>query len=310
VRLTPGPRSLDLVQLVRLYVEGWSEAALADLIRVHPARMPAILAEVLKEVEALTRREAENWILVQLRVFDLNIEQNLRAVLNPCLVCGGDKQRRISCRACEQTGYPNPPIERTKALRRINGIAQRRIKLLALNKPTPRPASGDPPPPKDDSPLTAYVVRKLKEELARLEGDEATISDEALQEAAERTDQLAEFALERELLLTGALIREAAEIIVKKCAACADQQPQRANCKDCGRSGHLYNGNDRLTALKCISNAQEHRIKLLGIDRQPPPGLDPDPELAAFFDSLETATTEELEAELGLPRSRTSELPE
>jgi hypothetical protein len=301
VSRSPQPRALDFVQLLRLYIEGWSEAELADLIDVHPARMPAILAEALKEVEALTRREAEKWILVQLRVFDQNIEKNTRTVLNPCLVCGGDKQRRISCRECKRTGYANPPIERTKALGRINSIARRRIKLLGLDRQPPRSATGDSRTPNDDSPLTAYVVRKLKEELARLEGEEGmTFSDEALQEAMKRTEELAQFALERELLLTDALIREAADIALQKCVGCAGREPQRANCKNCGGDGYLYDADERLKALNCIGNGGDHRIKLLGLDKESPSRPALDPGLAEFFEMLQSATNEELEAELGL----------
>ncbi len=59
-------------------------------------------------------------------------------------------------------------------------------------------------------------------------------------------------------------------------------------------------------ALNCIGNAQAHRIKLLGIDTQPPLRPAPDPDVAAFFEKLQTATNEELEAELELYRSRSS----
>jgi hypothetical protein len=299
---TPAP---DRLETLRLYAAGWSEEELADLLNVHPVRVPAILEEARAELQARIRRQAEDWILVQLRVFDLNIEKNLRTVLTPCLACGGDKQRRISCRECHQSGYANEPIQRTQALGRIRSIARGRTRLLGLDRPTPRSASGGPPAPKTDSPLAEYVVRTLKEELARLEGEGGTtMSDAALQEALERADELREFALERELVLTDALMREAADIALRKCAACAGREPQRANCATCGRDGYLYDADMRLKALDSIGRTRNQRIKLLRLDKQPPSRPPLDPDLAAFFEKLQTTTNEELEAELGLRKYR------
>jgi hypothetical protein len=97
------------------------------------------------------------------------------------------------------------------------------------------------------------------------------IIDAALAEAAGRARELAEFAVDRELLLIEATIREAAAILMRKCETCAGDLTLRALCKSCKRTGFVYPAHQRLAAIDRIGRAQGRRIKLLGLDREAPP---------------------------------------
>jgi transposase-like protein len=94
------------------------------------------------------------------------------------------------------------------------------------------------------------------------------VIDAALKEAAGRARELAVFALDRELLLIESTIREAAEILLRKCEACAGDEERRVRCKTCSGTGHAYPVMRRLRAIDRIGRAQDRRIKLLGLDQQ------------------------------------------
>jgi len=307
-----------------LYADGSTEEELADMIGVHPVRMPAILELAMKEIPARERERAAAVIRPELELLESAIAENVLIVVTRCPACGGDEQARISCRKCARwtrtaygpTGYAYAPTRRTAALGRINRLAWRRIKLLRLDKRPPTSSTGEPLAPKHRSPPADYLERKLNKELARLEREEGItpgqiaakagasrqrvdqIINATPEGAPERTDELAEFALERELLLTKALIREAAQILLRKCEWCEGDETQRTKCTTCARTGYVYRPDTRLRAIDRIADARDHRIKLLGQDREPPPRPGSDPGMGAFFEMLQKASDEELAAEL------------
>ena len=279
------------------------------MIGVHPARIPAILELAMKEIRAREREFAAAAILVVLEFLDSVIEENVRIVVTRCPACGGDEQARISCRKCRwpltaygPTGYAYPPTRRMAALGRINRLAWRRIRLLGLDKLPPASATGNSRPPKHSGPIADYLERSFMKELpARLDREDEVINDE-----------LAEFALERELLLTEALMREAAQIVLRKCEVCGGDDVQRTKCETCERTGYFYDPDRRLGAISRHGVSQDHRIKLLRLDKESPPRPASDPDLCAFFEMLQNASEEELETELetliaGISNKPTSE---
>jgi transcriptional regulator with XRE-family HTH domain len=92
------------------------------------------------------------------------------------------------------------------------------------------------------------------------------VIDAALAEAAGHARELAEFAFDRELLLIEAIIREAAEILLRKCEACAGAEERRGLCRNCKRTGFTYPPTRRLLAIDRIGRAQDRRIRLLGLN--------------------------------------------
>jgi hypothetical protein len=176
-RRSPPVQAPDLEQLLRLYVDGASEEELADMIGVHPARVPAILERAMEQLHARTRKRFAAVIQPELEALDSAIAENVLIVLTRCPACGDDEQARISCRKCARwtrtaygpTGYAYPPTRRMAALGRINRLAWRRIKLLGLDKPPPKSSTGKPLAPKHRSPTADYLERKLKREIALLD---------------------------------------------------------------------------------------------------------------------------------------------
>ena len=112
-------------------------------------------------------------------------------------------------------------------------------------------------------------------------------------------DELAEFALERELLLTEALMREAAQIIVRKCEMCGGDEVPRTKCDTCYGTGYFYGPDRRLDVIRRHGVSQDHRIKLLRLDKESPHRPASDPESIALFEMLHKISDEEIEAELG-----------
>jgi predicted RNA-binding Zn-ribbon protein involved in translation (DUF1610 family) len=224
---------------------------------------------------------------------DSVIEANVRIVVTRCPGCGGDEQARVSCLKCRwpytaygPTGFAYPPTRRTRALRQIHHAAWQRIKLLGLDKPLPASATGNPRKGKPSGPIVEYLEQSLIKELPGIEREDGV------------TGELAEFALERERLLTDALIRELAHIVLKTCDECGGDEAQRAKCWTCNRTGYFYGPDRRDAASRRIRSSQDHRIKLLGLDRETPLQRGSDPSLAPFFEMLRLASNEELEAEL------------
>jgi hypothetical protein len=284
--------------LLRLYCNGSTEEELADLIGVHPARVPAILELAVEESRARKRDRAAAAIRLMLEGLDSVIEASVRIVVTRCPGCGGDEPARISCRKCRwadtaygPTGYAYPPTRRTTALRRIRYAEERRVKLLGLDKPPPTTVTGTSRHPKLSGPIVDYLEQSLKKKLPGVE-----LEDE------EVTADLAEFALESELLLIDALIREAAQLALRKCWACGGDEAARAKCEACDRTGYFYRPDMRLVALTRIRRASGDRVKLLGLDKKPlrPPV---DPELAEFFEMLNNLSPDEVAAELEILRT-------
>jgi hypothetical protein len=120
------------------------------------------------------------------------------------------------------------------------------------------------------------------------------VIDAALVEAVGRSRELAEFAFDRELHLIEAIIREAAEIILRKCDVCGGDEERRAHCKDCKRTGYAYPAQRRLLAMDRIGPAQSRRIKLTGLDKSPQPTSHP---ADAYYEMLQKLSDEEFEAE-------------
>jgi predicted RNA-binding Zn-ribbon protein involved in translation (DUF1610 family) len=264
-RPSPPVQIHDLEQLLRLYVAGWSEEELADLIGVHPARVPVILERAMKELRARQRELAASETVLVLEGLDSVIEANVRIVVTRCPACGGDEQARITCRKCRwtdtaygPTGYAYAPTRRTTALRRIRHAAWQRVKLLGLDKPPPTSVTGTPRHPKPSGPIADYLEQSLRKELPGVELEDGM------------SDVVAEFALEREVLLSEALMREAVEIGYRKCLACGGDEVQRVKCAACNRTGYFYGPDTRHAASSRIAAERDHRIELLGLDRQPP----------------------------------------
>ena len=127
----------------------------------------------------------------------------------------------------------------------------------------------------------------MKELPTRLDRDDEVIYGE-----------LAEFALERELLLTEALMREAAQIVLRRCDVCGGDEVQRTKCETCHRTGYFYDPDRRIETISRHGVSQDHRIRLLRLDKESPHRPAPDPDLAAFIEMLQNASDEELETEL------------
>lgn len=87
----------------------------------------------------------------------------------------------------------------------------------------------------------------------------------ALAMAAAERGELAEFALERELLVIDATMREACAIFLRKCDACGGDEERRTQCRACKKTGFFYPVRDRLAAIDRCGRSQERRIKLLGL---------------------------------------------
>lgn len=172
------------------------------------------------------------------------------------------------------------------AIGRIRHLAWRRTKLLGLDKLPPASAIGSPCRRKPSGPIADYLEQSLAKKLPGVELEDAMAGE------------LAEFALERELLLTSALMREAAQIVQRKCIACGGDQSRRVECDTCDRTGYFYNPGTRLKAMSRSGKVQAQRIKLLGLDKQPSHRPASDPGSVAFFEWLEKASDQELEAEL------------
>lgn len=93
------------------------------------------------------------------------------------------------------------------------------------------------------------------------------IIDAALVMAAAERGELAEFALDRELLAIDATIREACAIFLRKCDACGGDEERRTQCETCKKTGFFYRVRDRLAAIDRCGRSQARRIKLLGLER-------------------------------------------
>jgi hypothetical protein len=118
----------------------------------------------------------------------------------------------------------------------------------------------------------------------------------ALAEAAARTRGLAEFALERELLLIEGLIREAAQILLTKCEACGGDEADRSKCETCEKTGYLYDADIRLEAIDRIGDAQDRRIRLVGANRYPTAPAASHPSRGPYVEMLQLSD-EDLAAE-------------
>jgi predicted RNA-binding Zn-ribbon protein involved in translation (DUF1610 family) len=276
-----------------LYVEGWGEEELADLIGVHPARMPVILEDAMREVRARTRDLAGVTTRLLLEALDSFIAENVPIVVTRCPACGGEEQARISCRKCRwpgtaygPTGYAYPPSRRRAAVSRINQLAWRRIKLLGLDKPPPSSATGSPRHREPSGPIAEYLGQSLAKKLPGVELEDAMAVE------------LRGFALDRELLLLDMLMREAAHFLLRECIACGGDKSQRTQCDTCGRTGYFYDPATRVKAVRSSGRVQEQRIKLLGLDKQQLHWRASDPASVAFLRWLQKASDEELEAEL------------
>lgn len=286
----------DLEELLRLYVDGWSEEELGDLIGVHPARIPAILEDAMSELRARCRVLVATPIRQLLEFLDSFIEENVRIVVTRCPACDGDEQARISCRKCRwpdtaygPTGYAYPPTRRSAAIGRISSLAWRRIKLLGLDKLPPSSTTEGARHPKPSGPIAEYLEQSLAKKLPGVEVED------------EWAGSLAEFALDRELILTSAVMREAAHFIQRKCVACGGNESRRVECDTCDRTGYFYPPHTRLEAMSRQGNMQDQRIRLLGLHKQPlqPPHQRASaPDSVVFFQWLEHASDGELEAEV------------
>jgi hypothetical protein len=163
----------SLEQLLRLYVSGSSEKELADMIGVHPARMPAILNLALEDLEERSLKRAENAIQTKLELalelIDSEIARNVLIVLERCPTCGGDEQARISCPRCKGTGRRYGPVRKLAAIRRLDRLARRRIKLLGLDEASPRPAFDSLPTSRWPIPLEHLSKEQLEEERTMVE---------------------------------------------------------------------------------------------------------------------------------------------
>jgi len=172
--------------------------------------------------------------------------------------------------------------------------------VLGLDKSAPTSATGTPRQPKPSGPIAEYLEQSLRKELPGVELVDGM------------TDQHAEFALERERLLSDALMREAVELGYRKCLACGGDEVQRTKCEACNRSGYFYGPNTRDLASSRIAAELDRRIKLFGLDKHPPHRSALNSDQVAFREMLEKASDEELDAELerlraGLPDNPTSE---
>lgn len=119
----------------------------------------------------------------------------------------------------------------------------------------------------------------------------------ALKEAAERRRDLAEFALERALAVIDAIMREAWEILLRKCDQCGGDEKRRAQCWACERTGYFYRVEDRFAAFDRYARGQDRRIKLLGLEGtvRAQPAASPSRD---FYAELQALSDEELDAEL------------
>lgn len=122
------------------------------------------------------------------------------------------------------------------------------------------------------------------------------IIKEALADAAERRHQLADFALERELLGLDAALRQAAEILQRPCGECGGDEKRRVDCWACKQTGFFYKVNVRLSALGRLGQVQQRRIKLLGIESKAPtqPATYPEGDLYSELVKLSVEELDEL----------------
>jgi hypothetical protein len=157
------------VDLLRLWVAGWSEEDLADMIGVHPARMPAILKTAREEVRANTCKLAELAIQPELECLNSELRKAVLILVERCPTCGGDERARVFCEDCGRTGYRHEVKKRLRALKRISSLANRRIRLLGLNKLPPITTSDGRRPPEWRSPAARLLEERLREELSLLE---------------------------------------------------------------------------------------------------------------------------------------------
>jgi hypothetical protein len=199
------------------------------------------------------------------------------------------------------TGYAYAPTRRLAALRRLQRLCQRRSRLLGLDKPPTNSAIGNRRPPKPSGPIADYLEQALTKLPPGVELEDGTICSE-----------LEEFALERELLLTEALLRETAQFVLRKCWRCGGDRIKRTTCVSCEGDGYFYDADGRLAAISRMQALRDTRIKLLGLDKPSPPRPATDRELDAFFEMLRMPSQKELEAELdklivGIPSQRTSD---
>jgi hypothetical protein len=166
--------SRDLLGVLRLWVAGWSEEDLADMLGVHPARMPAILKTARAEVRARTRKLAEFAIEPELECLNSELRKAVLILIERCSACGGDEQARLCCEDCEWTGYRHGAKKRLRALKRISSLANRRIRLLGLNKLPPKPASDSRRAAEWRTPAGRLLAERLEQELSLLKASTAS----------------------------------------------------------------------------------------------------------------------------------------
>jgi hypothetical protein len=124
------------------------------------------------------------------------------------------------------------------------------------------------------------------------------IVKEALEDAAERKRELADLLIARELDLIGLQLRLAQEILLAECQSCENHDDLRPGCKTCRRTGYRYPVGRRMAAIDRQGDAQERRIRLLGLDRAPALALAVAENRSEFYRDLERVPDADLQAEL------------